>query len=364
MNTNFNTVVPKEFHRLLEQVGVQPDGEIRFVPLTGGVASDVWLLESAGKQYCLKRALSKLKVEQDWQVNVKRSEFEVLWFRTVAKLCGNLQGNQSRIVPTILASDEQVHAFVMDYFEPQKFPVWKQELAKGNINSDAAVQLAEALGEIHQLSARLPELAKCFDNHEGFYQIRIEPYFLATAKKHPEQAGVIESLAKNLASTRIALVHGDISPKNILMGNAAERKESEVKAFPIILDAECAVYGDPAFDIAFLLNHLLLKYFMVFDKGAEKLTALHECFTKVFASYLIKVDWEDKSIFEKRVLNYLAVFLLARIDGKSPIEYIHNESDKNFVRNFAIELLNNKHITSQAVSKLWHKKFNQFKAKL
>lgn len=348
--TDFSTslsTVPSELRPLLTQLGVSAKEITRFTPLTGGVASEVWLLEAAGKQFCVKRALAKLKVVQDWQVSVNRSLYEVRWFQTVAQFSPSL----AAVVPRVLASDVQAHAFVMDYFAPNEFPIWKQLLASGVIDLQQAETLAQALGEIHQCSARLPELAEKFDNHEVFYQIRIEPYFLATAKQHPEHAPVIEALATILANTKTALVHGDISPKNILMG----------KDSPIILDAECAVYGDPAFDIAFLLNHLLLKSFMVGDLAKEKINLLKTCFEKTLVAYFEKVDWEDKLIFEKRVMNYVAVFLLARIDGKSPVEYIQNEADKNFVRHFAIQLLNQPYISLLDMAQQWHFRFSYFK---
>lgn len=343
---SFKTVAI-ELSPLLTQLGVSANEVARFEPLTGGVASEVWLLEAAGKQFCVKRALAKLKVAQDWQVSVNRSQYEVRWFQTVAQFSPFM----ASVVPRVLASDAQAHAFVMEYFAPKDFPIWKQLLANGHIDLQQAEKLAQALGDIHRSSARLPELAEKFDNHTVFYQIRIEPYFLATAKQHPEHAHVIETLAATLANTKIALVHGDISPKNILMG----------KDSPIILDAECAVYGDPAFDIAFLLNHLLLKSFMVWELENGKTKLLKTCFEKTLVAYLEKVDWEDKIIFEKRVMNYVAVFLLARIDGKSPVEYIQNENDKNFVRHFAIRLLNQPCVSLLDLAQQWYLRFNLFK---
>ena len=60
---------------------------------------------------------------------------------------------------------------------------------------------------------------------------------------------VLRAEAERLVTCRSVLVHGDFSPKNLLV--SGDRL--------VIIDCEVAWYGDPAFDLAFLLNHLCLK---------------------------------------------------------------------------------------------------------
>ena len=127
------------------------------------------------------------------------------------------------------------------------------------------------------------------------------------------------------ASTRLALVHGDISPKNILCGPAG----------PVILDAECAWYGDPAFDLAFVLNHLLLKCAWLPAAGPAFLNA----FDALFQAYRAGIDWEPAPALERRAARLLGGLLLARIDGKSPVEYLTHESQRDPVRQVARALL-------------------------
>lgn len=328
--------IPQELHPLLARLAIKAEQIINWQPLTGGIASDVWLLETAEQQICIKRALKELRVSQSWQVDTNRNAYEVLWFETVANF-------SSGCVPEILAHDETSASFAMRYFPPEDFPVWKTLLAAGQVSTEQALAVAQQLGKIHQYSARLPEMALRFDNHQTFFQIRIEPYFLATAKKHPDYAEQIEWLAGELGKVRLALVHGDVSPKNILMG----------KNGPIFLDAECAVYGDPSFDLAFLLNHLLLKSLLC----KNKLTALLHCFEEVFQAYMSFVDWEEPLAFELRLQNYLGVFLLARIDGKSPVEYITDGKEKNFIRQQGKWLLDFQDIDLLAFAKHWQQQF-------
>jgi aminoglycoside phosphotransferase (APT) family kinase protein len=116
-------------------------------------------------------------------------------------------------------------------------------------------------------------------------------------------------------------VHGDVSPKNILVGPAG----------PVILDAECAWYGDPAFDVAFCLNHLLLK--SVWQPKLKR--KLMDAFEAFVSTYLSAIDWEDRTVFEERAAALLPALMLARVDGKSPAEYLNSEGDRNLIRRFA-----------------------------
>jgi hypothetical protein len=99
----------------------------------------------------------------------------------------------------------------------------------------------------------------------------------------------------------------------------------------VVLDAECAWFGDPAFDLAFVLNHLLLK-------GVWR-PALRDRYLDAFASlvegYRAHVRWEPWDDVERRTAALLPALLLARIDGKSPVEYIASDSEREAVRAFA-----------------------------
>jgi hypothetical protein len=134
-------------------------------------------------------------------------------------------------------------------------------------------------------------------------------------------AARLEALAETSAATKLALVHGDVSPKNILAGPDG----------PVFLDAECAWYGDPAFDLAFCLNHLLLKCIPV-RRQAIRLGQAFECMS---GAYLPHVTWESPERFERRCAALLPALLLARVDGKSPVEYMVEERHKALVRTVA-----------------------------
>jgi hypothetical protein len=153
----------------------------------------------------------------------------------------------------------------------------------------------------------------------------LEPYLVASARAHPDRAAALESLVEVTAGTRRTLVHGDVSPKNILVGPRG----------PIFLDAECAWYGDPAFDLAFCLNHLLLK--CLWTPGAAP--GFLQCFELLATAYLAGVSFEPGAALEARAARLLPGLLLARVDGKSPVEYLSAEADRDRVRRVARALL-------------------------
>ncbi len=211
-------------------------------PLSGGVSSDVFRVDLATGPICVKRALDRLKVAADWRAPLERSSYEAAWLRAVAPLGGP-------IVPEVLAEDAERHVFAMTWFAPQDHPVWKAELAAGRVDADFAGAVGRALARVHARTANSARLAAAFDTDALFTSLRIEPYLTHTAGAHPELSARIADIAETTLATKTALVHGDVSPKNILVGPKG----------PVFLDAECAWYGDPAFDIAFCANHLLLK---------------------------------------------------------------------------------------------------------
>jgi len=104
---------------------------------------------------------------------------------------------------------------------------------------------------------------------------------------------------------------------------------------PVLLDAECAWYGDPAFDLAFCLNHLLLKRLPRPDSAL----ALRTSYEALVAAYLGCVSFEPAADLTARTAALLPALMLARVDGKSPVEYVRDEPEKALVRRFAPALV-------------------------
>jgi aminoglycoside phosphotransferase (APT) family kinase protein len=287
-------------------------------PLTGGVSSDISRVDARGATFCVKRALAKLKVAADWRAPVARNHSEAEWLRVAGAIVPDA-------VPRLLAEDADAGLFAMEWLPPERYPVWKSELRDGRIDTAFAAAVGDCIARIHAATARRDDMAARFANDAIFHPIRLEPYLLATAARHPRCAAALEALVATTANTRLALVHGDVSPKNILAGPRG----------PVFLDAECAWYGDPAFDLAFCLNHLLLKGVW----RPQWRGAYLACFAALARAYLARVDWEPAASLEARTAALLPGLLLARVDGKSPVEYITTDAERDFVRGVAVPLL-------------------------
>lgn len=325
--------LPEDVEQSLVRMGLIAAGDpVKAEIMGGGVSSEIWKVTSPGRVFCVKRARERLDVKQDWFVPVERNRFERLWY---ARANRTIAG----VAPRIHAFDDEAMLFAMEYFDPRRYRLWKSELASGRADPRFAHQVGTYLARIHAATAGDRNVAAEFATDELFWSLRIEPYLLTTAARHPALAERLAILADRTAETRLALVHGDFSPKNIFIGPAA----------PVFFDAECAWYGDPAFDLAFCLNHLLLKCMLV--PGAQP--ALLESFESLATSYLGHVDWEAATLIETRAAKLLPALLLARVDGKSPVEYLKRAAEQEHVRRVAIALLTDSPDKLDDIASVW-----------
>lgn len=317
----------------VERAGLVAPGQVpQFEPLAGGVSSDIWLVRAGNSTFCVKQALGRLRVAAEWRADISRNLAEVRWLTQVAAL-------DSALVPAVLASDADIAAFAMEYLPPATHELWKSQLAGGVVVPETAASVGRRLASIHAAFAKSPTAAADFDTGASFYALRLEPYLLATARAHPDLANVLEALAERTAHTRLTVVHGDVSPKNILLGPHG----------PVFVDAECAWFGDPAFDLAFCLNHLLLKTLWVASAEPQLVSS----FDALKEAYLGGVDWEPAAALEDRAARLLPALFLARIDGKSPVEYLTDDASKNTVRRFARSMLQAPPTTLGEVRRAW-----------
>jgi aminoglycoside phosphotransferase (APT) family kinase protein len=319
---------------LIAQGLVRDLARAKFAPLTGGVSSDIWRIEADGRVFCVKRALAKLKVKADWFAPIERNRHEVAWYQIANEIVPGA-------APRVLAHDEIAMLCAMEFLDPAEHKLWKSELRDGRADVTQAAKAGEMLGKIHSGSAGRADLKQRFPLVDIFHAIRLEPYLEATATKHPDLKQQLFALSQRTAANKLVMIHGDVSPKNILLGPRG----------PVFLDAECACIGDPAFDIAFCLNHFLLKCLW----NPPHRDAFIACFLAMATSYLAQVDWEPVDQIEARAASLLPGLFLARVDGKSPAEYVTAEQDKEHIRHCARALLFNPPTRLAAVADAWIK---------
>ena len=284
--------------------------------LEGGVSSDIVRVAlSDGLTVCAKRALPRLKVASVWEAPLERNHYEAAWLRRAGALAPG-------IAPRVLAEDRARGVILLEYLPPDDYLLWKTELLGGRFEPGVAERVASCLARVHSATWDDNAVAAEFATDAMFDALRIAPYLRTLAERTPDLSHEILSVAEETAATHCALVHGDVSPKNILI--------SRRDGHPVLLDAECAWFGDPAFDAAFCLNHLLLKATHVRSLRAQLLAAA----ASFLAVWLAGLPEAARRSAEGRVVRLLPCLLLARIDGKSPVEYL-DKAKRSVVRTVA-----------------------------
>ena len=312
-------IIPPEIlaalHRMgLVAAGAVPTGE----RLTGGVSSDIWRIDLASGPVCVKRALAKLRVAADWQAPVERNRYEARWMqRANAAAPGS--------APLLLGLDEASGALAMQFLPPDSHQLWKTQLRDGDADPAFAAQVADALVRIHAATAADAAIAADFPTDRIFYDIRLEPYLVATARVHPD-------LARPLRRPRRR------HPSQQARTGARRRQSEEHPARPIWpgvprrrmrLVGRCRIRSrllpqPPAVEMS--LDTVRRRRFPCLLRRARH-------------AYIARVGWEAPVALEARAARLLPGLFLARVDGKSPVEYITAEHDRNRVRRTARALL-------------------------
>lgn len=303
---------------LVAELGLAAAGDVSSVsPLTGGVASDIARVIVHGSSYCAKFALARLRVVQDWRAPVHRSRAEYAWLLRAGSIVPGL-------APNVVGYSDRLQGFLMEDVAGPDVYLWKTAMLCGASRGEEAALVAPPLAQIHAAGATPGFDRQPFRNAADFRAIRTDPYLRAAAAQHPDLAPRLLALADAIDAATTTLVHGDVSPKNILIRNGA----------PVLLDAECANMGDPAFDVAFCINHLALKAAHL-PANRQPLLAAMRAF---WASYASGITWEDAGALQARIATLQPALMLARIDGKSPVEYL-DDATRARVRHVARALI-------------------------
>lgn len=317
----------------LRELGLLAPGDGAEVqPLTGGVSSDVFrVCVGGGRSVVVKRSIPKLRVAADWRAPVDRDAIEVAWLRAVHEI-------NPRLTPEVLGWARDRHLFAMAWLDPESHPVWKQEMAAGRVDPAFAARVGADLAGIHNAMAGRADVAARFPDGANFHALRIEPFFLYPASRHPDVGPRLRALAQGLEQRRETLIWGDASPKNILVGPDG----------PVFLDAETAAIGDPAFDLAFCLTHLLLKTVWLAPHSIDLMAS----FAALRDGYLGVVHDEFPQALSSRAAALIGALLLARVDGKSPAGYL-DASQEQVVRLRAKALLKREDLDLAALPAAW-----------
>ncbi len=278
--------------------------------LSGGVSSSVWKIIHGDKRWVLKQALEKLLVKADWFSDVERIHREHEVMEILEPFL------PARAVPEILHKDYINHIYMMSCAEDGA-RTWKEMLMAGEMERGIANDAGYTLQCIHTHSRKISEADRQkTGSQQYFVQLRIEPFHEYLIEQHPSLQTHIQKLIGELRTKRTCLVHGDFSPKNMLVENNHHF---------VLIDFEVAHWGNPVFDVAYCTGHLMLKGWHLNRK--EDALQLVDTFLKSYGS---AVD---------NLRAHTGLMLLARMDGKSPVTYITDELMKNNIREVAISWL-------------------------
>lgn len=299
---------------LVREVGLSEEGETPDIKiLGGGISNLVAVVRTRQGTWVFKQALAQLRVKDEWLAERSRIYAEVACLRVLHDL---VRGSPA---PSVVREDRKSFACVLEYAGDNSH-TWKRDLLSGLLIPSVTSKVASILSEFHSATWEKDDLRSQFGDVSNFAQLRLDPYLATVARRHLDIKPQIDEVSRFLVEERLCVVHGDFSPKNILL-----LPDGRIW----VIDCEAAHYGNPVFDVAFCANHLLLK-----ATHLKSIAHLKEA-ERLWSTYWVAMKSER---LERQAVRTLTALMLARVDGKSPAEYLDNE-DRMRIRRISRELI-------------------------
>ncbi len=314
---------------------IDPGERVRISELTGGVSNMVLLVErpeQPASDFVIKQARAQLRTRHEWFSSLERiwREAEVLTIcqRLLAEAPPR-DGHTLEIgTPRVLFEDRENYLFGMTAV-PRPHVTWKSDLLAGTADARVADACGRLLGTLHAESWNRADLAGAIGDRTLFEELRVDPYYRTLCVQRPEAKSSVSRLIESLAGEGRSLVQGDFSPKNLLL--SAHRLT--------LVDFETGHYGDPAFDLGFFLSHLVLKASLRIPEHAPYLELTERFRQSYEAVSAIKIPHAEYSNLWVRGIQNFAACAWARLDGKSPVEYLSDVGRRELVRALCRDVL-------------------------
>lgn len=314
---------------LADQGHLQRTEAVSAEALAWGVSNIVIRIDRENApDFVIKQSRKQLRTQAEWFSQLERVWRELEVMQELHRLL------PAGVVPEVLFEDRENYLFAMEAIDADH-RVWKGELLDGRFNQDIARELGTYLSSIHAQSLGKAEYRERWGDWEIFDQLRIDPFYRFIVKAHPEIKDWVDALIAEMDAHRVCLVLADFSPKNILI------TDQQIH----LVDFETAHFGDPAFDLGFFLSHLLLKA-IHFQQAGDSCIELAELFWEEYVKNLCattgdgpEFDSLNPDELGKRTLHHLAACMLARVDGKSTVDYLPEASMQDQVRSYALSLI-------------------------
>ncbi|MBY0527204.1 MAG: aminoglycoside phosphotransferase family protein [Gemmataceae bacterium] len=286
--------------------------------LSGGVSNAVLRVRTPERLFVLKQSRPQLRTRDAWFSDLNRvyREQEVMEFLHPLMPPG--------VVPAVLHVDRDNFVFAMSH-APEEAHVWKADLLDDQIDPVLGEQAGLILGRMHEVTANDASFAERFRDQTVFVQLRADPFYRRVQERRPELASLIEPILQKLLTVKEAICHADYTPKNLLA----------FKQGFTLVDYETAHFGDPTMDLGLFLSHLLLKSV----RRPEERARFFDLTRAFWRGYEQAVHFQPLAVLQARGIEHLAVCLLARVDGTSPVDYLPEEGKQETVRRLARWLL-------------------------
>ena len=321
----------EEYLRKAGRIGNDEGVAVR--ELAGGVSNVVLLVTPSDDQpsFVLKQVREQLRVPEPWFCSIERIWREVAVLEichealaaTAARRCGN---ELTVDVPRVLFADRENYLFAMTAAPAHE--VWKTQLLRGETSAQTATACGTLLGAIHAATWQNPHVAEQLQDRSFFDALRLDPYYRHVARSHADVAAGLEQLVNSVWEHPRSLVHGDFSPKNILVHAGGLT----------LVDFEVGHFGDPAFDLGFFLSHLVLKAI----RAGKVWSSVFELTFRFWDAYKLQLfpqcGENEYAAVVARGIHNLAGCLLARVDGKSRVDYLDSAAQST-ARRLARDLL-------------------------
>jgi|FLOH01.1.fsa_nt_gi 5-methylthioribose kinase len=276
---------------------IQTEAEVEI--LTGGVSNVVLGIKSATQDLVLKQALPQLKVAAVWKADQRRAIVEANGMKLLHSITPDS-------VPDLIDVDPDEFTLTMSRL-PRECTVWKSDLLEGVIKPSVGKDLGRILATWHNFGADSKESLDAYMEDSLFDQLRVTPFYRAVAKVNSALDSRIQELVTEITTAKITLVHGDFSPKNIMITEEAK---------PIVLDFEVMHTGNPVFDLGFISAHLLCKYLRIEDLDQRALLR------QTAISFINSYTQSCNIVVAKSLPHHVSVIALARVEGVSPVNYL------------------------------------------
>ena len=269
--------------------------------------------------------MPQLKVAAVWKADQRRAIVEANGMKLLHSITPDS-------VPDLVDFDPEEFTLTMERL-PRECTVWKSDLLSGVIKPSVGADLGHILATWHNFGADNKESRDAYMEDSLFDQLRVTPFYRAVAKVNPALDSRIQELITEIATVKTTLVHGDFSPKNIMISGSDK---------PIVLDFEVMHTGNPVFDLGFVSAHLLCKYLRIEDQAQRAL--FRETAISFINSYAQTCDIE----VAKSLPHHVAVIALARVEGVSPVNYL-DEGGKTRVQSVTKAAIANPQMTFEGL---------------